>query len=147
MLHAQVDLGRAVPVQAVIDAHFWGEADAVEVRADLADTQIYLCAPEVLMLFSDNFDYQVGSCLCCPPCLAPHTHGFLSEQSRPFHLVHGVRPDISSPLSSFITSYLTMCSITCTVVGTHLRRLRYRVRVGQGKSRDRAHGGKGSLHV
>ena len=48
-----------MPKQAVIDAHFWGEADEVEVRADLADTHIYICAPEVLMLFSDNFDYQV----------------------------------------------------------------------------------------
>lgn len=56
----QVDLGRPAPVQAVIDAHFWGETDAVEVRADLADTGIYLCAPEVLLLFSDNFDYQVS---------------------------------------------------------------------------------------
>ena len=50
-----------MPKQAVIDAHFWGEADEVEVRSDLADTHIYICAPEVLMLFSDNFDYQVGS--------------------------------------------------------------------------------------
>ncbi len=24
------------------------------------DTHIAICAPEVLMLFSDNFDYQVG---------------------------------------------------------------------------------------
>ena len=56
----QVEPARAMPKQAVIDAHFWGEADEVEVRADLADTHIYICAPEVLMLFSDNFDYQVG---------------------------------------------------------------------------------------
>ena len=41
------------------DAHFWGERDAVELRADLIDSQIAICAPEVLMLFTDNFDYQV----------------------------------------------------------------------------------------
>ncbi len=29
-----------------------------QVRVDLMDTNIALCAPEVLMLFSDNFDYQ-----------------------------------------------------------------------------------------
>ena len=65
-LAAQVDLGRPLPVQAVIDAHFWGETDAVEVRADLADTGIYLCAPEVLLLFSDNFDYQARALPCLP---------------------------------------------------------------------------------
>ncbi|CAK0779954.1 hypothetical protein CVIRNUC_004898 [Coccomyxa viridis] len=56
--YEEVEPARAMPKQAVIDAHFWGEADEVEVRADLADTHIYICAPEVLMLFSDNFDYQ-----------------------------------------------------------------------------------------
>ena len=30
----------------------------VQVRSDLIDSQIAICAPEVLMLFSDNFDYQ-----------------------------------------------------------------------------------------
>lgn len=87
----QVDLGRPAPVQALIDAHFWGEADAVEVRADLADTGIYLCAPEVLLLFSDNFDYQVGlspwrsspivgrCSLRCQCSHAPHHPTFVSE--------------------------------------------------------------------
>ncbi|KAF5828895.1 hypothetical protein DUNSADRAFT_16852 [Dunaliella salina] len=40
------------------DAAFFGERDSVQVRTDLKDTQISICAPEVLMLFSDNFDYQ-----------------------------------------------------------------------------------------
>jgi hypothetical protein len=30
----------------------------LQVRTDLMDTHIAVCAPEVLMLFSDNFDYQ-----------------------------------------------------------------------------------------
>lgn len=42
-----------------IDAVFYSERDMVELRNDLLDTHIYICAPEVLMLFSDNFDYQV----------------------------------------------------------------------------------------
>ena len=29
-----------------------------QVRTDLIDCHISICAPEVLMLFSDNFDYQ-----------------------------------------------------------------------------------------
>lgn len=29
-----------------------------QVRADLLDTHIAICSPEVLMMFSDNFDYQ-----------------------------------------------------------------------------------------
>lgn len=41
-----------------LDASFFSERDAVEVRSDLMDTNICICAPEVLMLFSDNFDYQ-----------------------------------------------------------------------------------------
>lgn len=42
-----------------IDTHLLSERDAVAVRTDLVDAHIYICAPEVLMLFSDNFDYQV----------------------------------------------------------------------------------------
>lgn len=30
----------------------------LQIRTDLMDTHISICAPEVLMLFSDNFDYQ-----------------------------------------------------------------------------------------
>jgi translation initiation factor eIF-2B subunit epsilon len=30
----------------------------LQVRTDLMDTHIAVCAPEVIMLFSDNFDYQ-----------------------------------------------------------------------------------------
>lgn len=30
----------------------------LQVRSDLMDSHISICAPEVLMLFSDNFDYQ-----------------------------------------------------------------------------------------
>lgn len=29
-----------------------------QVRTDLLDTNISICSPEVLMMFSDNFDYQ-----------------------------------------------------------------------------------------
>ncbi|KAK9914949.1 hypothetical protein WJX75_002748 [Coccomyxa subellipsoidea] len=56
--YEEVEAGRPLPNQATVDAHFWSETDSVEVRADLADTYIYICAPEVLLLFSDNFDYQ-----------------------------------------------------------------------------------------
>ncbi|KAK9823996.1 hypothetical protein WJX72_006873 [[Myrmecia] bisecta] len=45
---------KAVPV----DAHYFGERDVIQLRSDLIDCHIYVCAPEVLMLFSDNFDYQ-----------------------------------------------------------------------------------------
>lgn len=48
-----------------LDTHLFGERDTVEVRSDLADSEIYICSPEVLMLFSDNFDYQV-----CPLLVA-----------------------------------------------------------------------------
>ena len=41
-----------------LDAAFFSERDAISVRYDLIETGIYICAPEVLMLFSDNFDYQ-----------------------------------------------------------------------------------------
>lgn len=29
-----------------------------QVRTDLIDTNISICSPEVLLMFSDNFDYQ-----------------------------------------------------------------------------------------
>ena len=43
-----------------VDAHFFGERDTVQLRSNLMDGQIQICAPEVLMLFTDNFDYQVN---------------------------------------------------------------------------------------
>lgn len=41
-----------------LDAAFFSERDDIAIRSDLIETGVYLCAPEVLMLFSDNFDYQ-----------------------------------------------------------------------------------------
>jgi hypothetical protein len=40
-----------------LDASLFGERDAVALRTDLLDCHIAICAPEVLMLFTDNFDY------------------------------------------------------------------------------------------
>lgn len=42
----------------LLDCGLFSERDGIHFRSDLVDTNIYLCAPEVLMLFSDNFDYQ-----------------------------------------------------------------------------------------
>lgn len=91
--------GKPTPKQAVIDAHFWGETDEVEVRADLADTHIYICAPEVLMLFSDNFDYQA-----CPrsiPC--SHVCAYrisLGLHSCTVEMVMSSKNELSPKLSS-----------------------------------------------
>lgn len=41
-----------------LDTHLFSERDALQVRTDLMDCHLYICSPEVLMLFSDNFDYQ-----------------------------------------------------------------------------------------
>lgn len=41
-----------------LDTSFLSGRESVDVRSDLIDTGIYICAPDVLMLFSDNFDYQ-----------------------------------------------------------------------------------------
>lgn len=41
-----------------LDAQNFSERDAISLRTDLLDAHIYICGPEVLMLFSDNFDYQ-----------------------------------------------------------------------------------------
>ena len=49
--------GNECPV-VKLDTSFFYERNGVVARTDLVDTGIYICAPEVLMLFSDNFDYQ-----------------------------------------------------------------------------------------
>jgi translation initiation factor eIF-2B subunit epsilon len=41
------------------DTDVFSERDSVQLRMDLTESQIYICSPEVLMLFSDNFDFQV----------------------------------------------------------------------------------------
>jgi len=40
------------------DTVMFSERDVVELRMDLVESQVYICSPEVLMLFSDNFDFQ-----------------------------------------------------------------------------------------
>lgn len=34
------------------------EHSSIDFRADLLDCNIYVCSPEFLLQFSDNFDYQ-----------------------------------------------------------------------------------------
>lgn len=55
--YTEIEAGRPSPL-AKLDCAMFSERDEVQVRCDLMDTHIAICAPEVLMLFSDNFDYQ-----------------------------------------------------------------------------------------
>lgn len=48
-----------------MDASLFGERDSVQLRTDLIDCHIAVCSMDVLVAFSDNFDYQA--------CLAVHT--------------------------------------------------------------------------
>jgi translation initiation factor eIF-2B subunit epsilon len=41
-----------------VDATFFAERDTLAVRTDLQDAEIYMCAPEVLLLYADNWDFQ-----------------------------------------------------------------------------------------
>ena len=50
--------------QTILDAEFFSGRDDLMLRTDLLDLHVYICAPEVLLLFSDNFDYQVKRFVC-----------------------------------------------------------------------------------
>jgi translation initiation factor eIF-2B subunit epsilon len=41
-----------------IDLEIFNHHEEVQIRYDLLDCRIDICAPEVLLLFADNFDYQ-----------------------------------------------------------------------------------------
>ena len=56
LLHYEEGAG-ASPALA-LEASLFAEHARVDVRTDLLDCHINICAPEVLLLFSDNFDYQ-----------------------------------------------------------------------------------------
>jgi hypothetical protein len=56
-MHARVPRA-ARAVQVDLDTALLSERDSVHVHSDLVDACIYICAPEVLVLFSDNFDFQ-----------------------------------------------------------------------------------------
>ena len=46
------------------------ESRCAQVRTDLVDSGIYLCEPDVLALFSDNWDYQARLPVSLPPAPA-----------------------------------------------------------------------------
>lgn len=50
-----LDRGKA---HALISLEELSQHAVVQVRHDLMDTRIYICAPDVLALFTENFDYQ-----------------------------------------------------------------------------------------
>lgn len=70
--------------EIVVDAEYSSGYHELLLRTDLLNLRVYICAPEVLLLFSDNFDYQVWYCVvvqtvqyscrllqclaCLPPC-------------------------------------------------------------------------------
>ena len=43
----------------ILDAEYFCGHHELMLRTDLRNLHVYLCTPEVLLLFSDNFDYQV----------------------------------------------------------------------------------------
>ena len=56
LLHYEEGAGASPAV--ALEASLFSEHARVHVRTDLLDCHIDICAPEVLLLFTDNFDYQ-----------------------------------------------------------------------------------------
>ncbi len=56
LLHYEEGVGASSAVS--LEASLFSEHASVHVRTDLLDCHIDICAPEVLFLFTDNFDYQ-----------------------------------------------------------------------------------------
>lgn len=54
-----------------LDAEYFCGHPELLLRTDLVNLHVYICAPEVLLLFSDNFDYQVRQQHPQDICLAP----------------------------------------------------------------------------
>ena len=50
--------GAGASSELCLEASLFSEHRSVSVRTDLLDCHIDICAPEVLFLFTDNFDYQ-----------------------------------------------------------------------------------------
>ena len=50
--------GRPGKRRPQVDASLFGERDSVQLRTDLIDCHIAVCSMDVLVAFSDNFDYQ-----------------------------------------------------------------------------------------
>lgn len=42
-----------------LDLQWFLEYDKIQIKTSLLDSHIYLCSPSVLLLFTDNFDFQV----------------------------------------------------------------------------------------
>lgn len=77
-----------------LDAALFSERDDISIRSDLIETGVYICAPEVLMLFSDNFDYQ--------NIKRDFASGVLSEEELGNKLfVHAVSKDYVARVHSF----------------------------------------------
>ena len=78
----------------LLDAALFSERDDISIRSDLVETGVYICAPEVLMIFSDNFDYQ--------NIKRDFVSGVLSEEELGNKLfVHAVTKDYVARVHSF----------------------------------------------
>ena len=71
-----------------LDTALFGEREAIQIRRDLVDVQIAVCSLEVLVTFSDNFDYQAGPLAGCAghrrcQCWAACTRGSPRRQAPP----------------------------------------------------------------
>lgn len=59
LLHYEEGTGPSSAQAALsLDSSLFSEHRRIQVRTDLLDCHIDICAPEVLFLFTDNFDYQ-----------------------------------------------------------------------------------------
>lgn len=89
---------------AALGTHLLGERNCIAVRGDLRLSGVYVCAPDILVLLSDNFDYQSVASDLVPGILSEqelgstlHIHelgrGYI-EQARTIAEYAGVNTDV-----------------------------------------------------
>jgi hypothetical protein len=103
-------------VQVDLDTACFSERDSIHVHSDLIDAGIYICAPEVLVLFSDNFDFQ--------HIQRDFIRGVLSEEELGNKLyMHVLRNEFAAHVANFRSYASVSMDIMCRCLPTLLCRL------------------------
>ena len=104
--------GRAGGRKPQLDATLFGERDSLQLRTDLIDCHIAVCSVDVLVAFSDNFDYQAAA--RAVPQRAAGERGDLATAAPPSRSARAVQQAAPRPCTLCVALTCALRRRTCS---------------------------------